>query len=316
MNEHFPHASRLIYGCMGLGGGWNNSPVTEADITQTRSVIDTVLDLNINVFDHADIYTFGKAEIAFGEALKAAPSLRDNMIIQSKCAIRFDDDLGPKRYDFSANHIHNSVEGILTRLGIEQLDTLLLHRPDPLMELEEVAGTLQLLQQQGKIKHVGVSNMHGHQINYLQSALSTPIVANQLEMSLGFRDWLEDGITTNSAANRNTGYAPGTLEYCMLNNVQLQAWGSLAQGKYTGAKTENSEERATADLVAQLASEYQTTAEAIVLSWLMRHPANIAPVLGSTNIERIKASQKAVDVHLSREHWYKLFEVARGQEMP
>ena len=158
--------------------------------------------------------------------------------------------------------------------------------------------------------------MHGHQINYLQSALSTPIVANQLEMSLGFRDWLEDGITSNSAANRNIGYAPGTLEYCMMNNVQLQAWGSLAQGKYTGAKTKTNSDAATAELVAQLASEYQTTPEAIVLAWLMRHPANIAPVLGSTNIERIKSSHKAVDVHLSREHWYKLFEVARGQEMP
>lgn len=316
MNAHFPHASRLIYGCMGLGGGWNDKPATKADISQARSIIDTVLSLDINVFDHADIYTFGKAETVFGEALKQAPELKDKMIIQSKCAIRFEDDLGPKRYDFSANHIHTSVEGILSRLGIEQLDILLLHRPDPLMELDEVAGTLKLLQQQGKIKHVGVSNMHGHQINYLQSALSTPIIANQLEMSLGFRDWLEDGITTNSAANRDTGYAPGTLEYCMMNNVRLQAWGSLAQGRYTGAKVENSNDRATADLVAQLAGEYQTTPEAIALAWLMRHPANIAPVLGSTNIDRIKASQKAEDVHLSREHWYKLFESARGQEMP
>ena len=112
------------------------------------------------------------------------------------------------------------------------------------------------------------------------------------------------------------GYAAGTLEHCMMNKIQLQAWGSLAQGKYTGANTENQEDRATADLVSKLASEYQTTPEAIVLSWLMRHPANIAPVLGSTNVNRIKASQKAVDVHLSREHWYQLFEVARGQEMP
>ena len=173
MNAHFPHASRLIYGCMGLGGGWNDKPATRADVSQARSIIDTVLDLDINVFDHADIYTFGKAETVFGEVLKQAPELKDKMIIQSKCAIRFEDDLGPKRYDFSANHIHTSVEGILSRLGIDQLDILLLHRPDPLMELDEVAGTLKLLQQQGKIKHVGVSNMHGHQINYLQSALST-----------------------------------------------------------------------------------------------------------------------------------------------
>ncbi|WP_287498686.1 aldo/keto reductase, partial [Alteromonas sp. AO-Serp] len=103
MNAHFPHASRLIYGCMGLGGGWNDEPATKADVSQARSIIDTVLDLDINVFDHADIYTFGKAETVFGEALKQAPELKDKMIIQSKCAIRFEDDLGPKRYDFSAN---------------------------------------------------------------------------------------------------------------------------------------------------------------------------------------------------------------------
>ena len=316
MQAYFPHASRLIYGCMGLGGGWNDSPATQNDVDQARAIVGKVLELNINVFDHADIYTFGKAENVFGQVLKQAPSLRENMLIQSKCAIRFEDLLGPKRYDFSAHYIQSSVEGILSRLNIEQLDILLLHRPDPLMELEEVAGVLQQLQTQGKIKHVGVSNMHGHQIAYLQSALDTPIVANQLEMSLAFRDWLEDGITTNSAANRQMGYAPGTLEYCMSHKVQLQAWGSLAQGRYTGAKSEGAHDKATAKLVASLAAQYETTPEAIVLAWLMKHPAKIQPVLGSTNLSRIEASQRAMDVTLTREHWYLLFETARGQEMP
>ena len=158
--------------------------------------------------------------------------------------------------------------------------------------------------------------MHGHQIAYLQSALSSPIVANQLEMSLAFRDWLEDGVTTNSIANRQTGYASGTIEYCAMNNVQLQAWGSLAQGRYTGAETQNEHDHATAKLVSSLAAQYQTTPEAIVLAWLMRHPAKVQPVLGSTNLSRIEASQRAVDISLSREHWYMLFETARGQEMP
>lgn len=316
MQAYFPHASRLIYGCMGLGGGWNDSPATRNDVDQARAIVDKVLELDINVFDHADIYTFGKAEYVFGQVLKQAPSLRENMLIQSKCAIRFEDSLGPKRYDFSAHYIQSSVEGILSRLNIEQLDILLLHRPDPLMELEEVAGVLQQLQTQGKIKHVGVSNMHGHQIAYLQSALDTPIVANQLEMSLAYRDWLEDGITTNSAANRQMGYAPGTLEYCMSHKVQLQAWGSLAQGRYTGAKSESAHDKATAKLVASLAAQYETTPEAIVLAWLMKHPAKIQPVLGSTNLSRIEASQRAIDVTLTREHWYLLFETARGQEMP
>ncbi len=316
MQAYFPHASRLIYGCMGLGGGWTNNSVSNQDILQAQSVIDKVLELGINVFDHADIYTLGKAESVFGHVLKNSPSLKDEMIIQSKCAIRFEDDLGPKRYDFSAKHIQTSVEGSLSRLNIEQLDILLLHRPDPLMELEEVADVLASLKQQGKINHVGVSNMHSHQMAYIQSALDTPIIANQLEMSLGFRDWIEDGITTNSHANRGLGYTSGTLEHCMLQGIQLQAWGSMAQGRYTGAITENTADKATAHLVSTFASEYQTTPEAIVLAWLMRHPANISPVLGSTNISRIEASHNALDVQLSREHWYRLFEAARGQEVP
>lgn len=316
MQNYFPHASRMIYGCMGLGGGWNNQPATQQHVLQAHHIIEQVLSLNINIFDHADIYTFGKAELVFGKVLRENPSLRDKIILQSKCAIRFADESGPKRYDFSAAWIEKSVEGILKRLNIEQLDILLLHRPDPLMELDEIANSLTTLQQQGKIKHVGVSNMHGHQIAYLQSALTTPIVANQLEMSLAFRDWLEDGITTNSKANRQSGYAPGTLEYCMLNNVQLQAWGSLAQGLYTGAKPQSEADVATANLVSKLARVYDTSPEAIVLAWLMRHPANIQPVLGTTNLQRIKNCEEAMKVKLSREDWYFLLETARGQEIP
>ncbi|MEG3766638.1 aldo/keto reductase [Alteromonas sp. 14N.309.X.WAT.G.H12] len=316
MQKYFPQASRMIYGCMGLGGGWNTQPVAHQDVQQAHRVIEQVLSLDINVFDHADIYTFGKAETVFGRVLKDNPSLRDKLVIQSKCGIRFADESGPKRYDFSAKWIERSVEGILTRLNIEQLDILLLHRPDPLMALEEVANTLARLQQQGKITHVGVSNMHGHQIAYLQSALSTPVVVNQLEMSLACRDWLEDGITTNSKANCSSGYGSGTLEYCLLNNVQVQAWGCLAQGIYTGAKNQNNADAATANLVNQLASDYETSPEAIVLAWLMRHPANIQPVLGSTNLQRIKHCEAAMRVTLSREHWYLLLETARGHEIP
>ncbi|QJR81403.1 aldo/keto reductase [Alteromonas pelagimontana] len=316
LNKYFPHASRLIYGCMGLGGKWDQNPVTQAEIKQAQAIIEKALGLGINVFDHADIYTFNKAETAFGKVLADAPSLRDKMIIQSKCAIRFEDEKGPKRYDFSADWIQQSVEGSLSRLNIECLDILLLHRPDPLMELEEVADVLMSLIQAGKIKHVGVSNMHSQQIQFLQSALNTPIVANQLEMSLGFRDWVEDGITTGSVYNRDSGYAPGTLEYCMQHGVQLQAWGSLAQGKYTGAATEDEAANATAALVSKLAADYGVSKEAIVLGWLTRHPAGIQPVIGTTNVKRIEACAQVKDLILERGHWYALLETARGQELP
>ena len=316
LSHYFPNASKLVYGCMGLGGDWDSSPVTREHYTQARDVIETALENNITVFDHADIYTLTKAEQVFGQVLKDAPSLKDKMILQSKCAIRFEDEAGPKRYDFSAKWITESVDGILSRLGIEQLDILLLHRPDPLIELSEVAQTIHDLQASGKIKHLGVSNMHGHQIAFLQSALDTPIVANQLEMSLAFRDWVEDGITTNSAHNRNMGYAPGTIEHCMLNKVQLQAWGSLAQGRYTGGNAEFEEDVATAALVTKLAAEYGVSPEAIVLGWLMRHPAGIQPLIGTTNLQRIRQCTEATNVTLSREHWYALLESARGSDVP
>lgn len=316
MQTQQSQSSRLVYGCMGLGGSWDKSPITREHISQAAKVIDTALETGITVFDHADIYTMGKAEQAFGEVLKQAPSLRDNMILQSKCAIRFEDELGPKRYDFSAQWITQSVEGSLSRLNTENLDILLLHRPDPLMELDEVVTTLEQLIKDGKINQVGVSNMHGHQIQFLQQALSVPVRVNQLEMSLAYRDWLEDGVTTGSVHNRGLGYAPGTLEYCMQNNVQLQAWGSLAQGRFTGGNATTDAENATAKRVAELAAEYATTSEAIVLAWLTRHPAMIYPVIGTVNPERIKACAKVSDVTLSRGHWYDLLVTARGEELP
>ena len=168
ITQYFPNASSIAYGCMGLGGGWDNNTISQADEIQAQAVIETALANGINYFDHADIYTHGKAEQVFGKALKDIQTLREKMIIQSKCGIRFDDEHGPGRYDFSADWITSSVDDILSRLGIEQLDVLQLHRPDPLMELDEVATTLQNLQANGKVKHFGVSNMNHHQIAYLQ----------------------------------------------------------------------------------------------------------------------------------------------------
>ncbi|MCW8090741.1 aldo/keto reductase [Alteromonas sp. ASW11-130] len=312
----FPQASNLIYGCMGLGGGWESSRYDSSHINQAEEVIETAIDSGIRVFDHADIYTHGKAEAVFGEVLKKKPSLRDKMILQSKCAIRFKDDLGPKRYDFSTEWIRSSVEHSLRRLHTEQLDILLLHRPDPLMQPEQLADVISQLISEGKIAHIGVSNMHAHQIAFLETALNMPVIVNQLEMSLAHRDWLEDGLTTGSKLNRHVGYAPGTLEYCWTHNVQLQAWGSLAQGRFSGRPTQSTQDEVTTALVRQLAENYSTSAEAIILAWLMRHPIGIQPVVGTTNIHRIRACAQANNLTLSREDWYLLLETARGQEVP
>ena len=317
LHSHFSGASQLVYGCMGLGGGWNSNPITREDVQQTVEIIDVALENSINVFDHADIYTFGKAEQVFGEAIKQNPSVRAQMFIQSKCGIRFADAKGPKRYDFSSDWIKHSVDKSLKHLNIDYLDMLLLHRPDPLMALEETAEALNTLVQTGKIRSVGVSNMHKGQIKLLQSALDGPIIANQIEMSLAHFDWLDSGITTGSPAARMNGFDSGLLEFSQLQDIQLQAWGSLAQGKVTHCgKNADKQQRGLVDQVNTLAASYETTPEAIALAWLTRLPMGIQPIIGTTNVSRIKACSKAQSVSLSREHWYQLYEVARGNEMP
>ncbi len=312
----FPHSSRLVYGCMGLGGSWDTTTYDHSHVKQAEEAINTAIESGITVFDHADIYTHGKAEQVFGDVLRQSPSLRDKIILQSKCAIRFEDSQGPKRYDFSPGWIKHSVENSLKRLHTEQLDILLLHRPDPLLEPELLAEAVTQLQSEGKIAQLGVSNMHGHQIDFLNKTLDIPIIVNQLEMSLAHRDWLEDGITTGSIHNRQMGYAPGTLEYCWINAVQLQAWGSLAQGRFSGKPAENAQDKTTSILVSQLANKYTTSPEAILLAWLMRHPIGIQPVIGTTNSARIRACAHASNITLSREDWYLLLETARGAEVP
>jgi predicted oxidoreductase len=313
-------SSRLVFGCMGLGGGWNQNSITEKDILHAERVIDTALSIGITMFDHADIYTFGKAEKAFGEVLKRRPELREKMVIQSKCGIRFPEGDIPNRYDFSKDHIIHSTEEILTRLGTEQLDILLLHRPDPLMEPDEVAEAFELLQQSGKVRHFGVSNMNVPQMRLLQSYCSAPLVANQLELNLHKLDWLETGVLVNQDAGKEFNFSDGIIEHCRLENIQIQAWGSLANGIYSGREVENPTEPYlnTKQLVEEMAKNKETTQEAIVLAWLMRHPAMIQPVIGTANEQRIKNCQDATKQaeQMSREEWYSLYVASRGQLMP
>lgn len=313
-------SSRLIMGCMGLGGGWNQNPISEQDILQAERIIDAALSIGITMFDHADIYTFGKAEKVFGEVLKRRPELREKMVIQSKCGIRFPDEDIPNRYDFSKDYIIDSVDGILARLGIEQLEILLLHRPDPLIEPEEVADAFHHLVNSGKVKHFGVSNMNVAQMKLLQNYCSARLVVNQLEMNLHKLDWLEGGVLVNQQAGTQFNFSDGIIEHCRLENIQIQAWSPLANGIYTGRDLENPSESyvKTKQLVEEMAIKKETTFEAIVLGWLMRHPALIQPVIGTTNETRIKNCQDATRQSqlMSREEWYSLYVASRGQFMP
>lgn len=312
--------SRLVLGCMPFGGGWNREPITSADLHQAEQAMDAALSIGITMFDTADIYSLGKSETVLGTILKARPSLREQLVIQSKCGIRPGENGLPSRYDFSRQYILEAVNASLQRLKLDYLDILLLHRPDPLVEPDEVAEAFGQLKASGKVRYFGVSNMNVSQMRFLQRALPDQIVANQLELSLSHLHWLDQSIYVNQTAGVNVNFGEGLLEYCQMENIQLQAWGPLSQGRFSGRKVENEPEniRQTAKLVRQMAESKETTPEAIVLGWLMKHPALIQPVIGTIQPERIKACRDAEQQAqlMSREEWYSLYQSALGKSLP
>lgn len=317
ISDYFPSADALVFGCMGLGGGWNETGTSAEQRQKNYQALDAAMEAGYRFFDHADIYTRGKAEQVFGDYLQQHAGLRDKLVLQSKCAIRFADAESVGRYDFSASYIRQSVEGSLRRLQTDYLDLLLLHRPDPLMQVDEVAAVLDELKQQGKVRHFGVSNFGWPQLQLLQHACPMPLVVNQLQMSLKQHQWLEQNVLTGMAEGAGHFFSYGTVEYCQQHKVQIQSWGSLAQGLYSGGQEQGTEaDKATAVLVQQLAASYQCSSEAIVLAFLLRHPAGIQPVIGTTSAQRIRACREALHIELSREHWYQLYVSARGQALP
>lgn len=313
--------SRLCAGTMGLGGGWEKGiSLTKEHERQAAELIDAALALGINFFDHANIYALGRAEEAFGRVLRSRPGLRESIVVQSKCGIRWADDPPgtPQRFDFSYENIIASVEGSLKRLGTDYLDILLLHRPDVLWEGEEIARAFAELKAAGKVRYFGVSNQNRGQMEYVQSFLPDPLVANQLQMSLLHHGFAEVGVSFNQEAPGYPDGLEGVTEYCRLKGLSLQAWSPLARGILSGGdlSKESDAVKKTAALVAQYAKDRGVPAEAIVLAWLLMHPAKIVPILGTTRRDRLEACAKSLDVSLSREEWYRLFETARGRPMP
>lgn len=317
--------SRLAAGCMGLGGGWGKGvALTKEHERQASEFLDSALSLGIDFFDHANIYAVGRAEEVFGRAMRARPGLREKIVIQSKCGIRWADDPpgAPQRYDFSYESIVTGVDAILKRLGTDYLDILLLHRPDALWEGEEIARAFAEIKAAGKVRYFGVSNQNRGMTEYLQSFLPDPLVANQLQMSLLHHGFAEMGISFNQASPGYPDGWEGVIEYCRLKGVGLQAWSPLDRGALTGALAggelakQPETVRATAALVARYAADRGVPAEAVALAWLLRHPAKIVPVLGTTRPERLAACARSLEVDLSREEWYRLFETARGRPMP
>ena len=311
--------SRLAYGCMNIGGRWDRTPLTDAEKAAAVDVVVAAVEAGITLFDHADIYTYGKSEAAFAEVWQRLPGLREKIVLQSKCGIRFQDHPHPSdpgRYDFSYRHIMASVEDILRRLKTDYLDILLLHRPDPLVEPEEVARAFSILHARGLVRYFGVSNHTAAQIDLLRRSVDQPLVINQVELNLLHAPLIDEGIMANQAGGPSALTA-GTLDYCRLHDMLVQAWSPVAGGKLFNPP-DDAEERVqgAAEVVARLAEAKQTSKEAIVLAWLLRHPAPIQPIFGTTKPERVQASCLADTVTLSREEWYALFTAARGAQVP
>ncbi len=308
--------SALAYGCMHLSRAWDASPLTAEEHARTQAVVETALEQGITLFDHADIYARGKSERLFGEFLGKNPRLRERMVIQSKCGIRFVDDPVPGvpgRYDFSHGHLVGSVEGSLQRLGIEYLDILLLHRPDALCEPEEVARAFDHLQRSGKVRHFGVSNHTAGQIALLQHYVDQPLRVNQVEISLLHPHLINEGVIADTVGSPYAA-AAGTLDHCRLHDIRLQAWSPLGNGRLAGDVAP--QWQALAAGVAALARQHEVSAEAILLAWLLRHPAGLQPIVGTTDPGRLAAACQSMDVQMSREDWYRLFTLARGAPVP
>jgi predicted oxidoreductase len=310
--------SRIGYGCMGIGGSWDRAaPLGEQTKREAVKAIRTALDEGINFFDHADIYCWGKSEEAFAAIWSEVPRLREQISVQSKCGIvmegaRPESTVG--QFDFSYEHITQSVAGSLKRLQTDYLDVLLLHRPDPLVEPEEVARAFDDLHASGKVRYFGVSNHTAGQLKLLKKHLHQPLVANQLELSLLHLHLFDEGVVFNQEAM----HGEGTLEYCRQHRITIQAWGPLKSGAVITGEEDPPSQAAqdVARLIAELAQAKGVSQEAIALAWLLRHPAKIQPIIGTTKPERIKAACEADGVELTRDEWYRLFIAGRGDRMP
>ena len=312
--------TRIAYGCMPLGGSWDDSPLTADTTRQAVASVRAALDQGITFFDHADIYCRGKSEQAFSAVWGEVPSLRDRIHLQSKCGIRFEGDpdaAAPFRYDFSAEHILRSVEGSLKRLMTDYLDVLLLHRPDPLVEPEDVARAFDALHQSGKVRWFGASNHTAAQLELLRRHVRQPIVANQVAFNVIHTHMLDEGVIFNQD-NPKLARNEGTIEYCRLHGITLQAWGALAWGRLTGRPTDKPDERLdrAAAVVREMAQHKGVSGEAILIAWILRHPARVQAVIGTARPERIAAACQADGVELSREEWYRLYIAGRGESLP
>ncbi|EAD1188268.1 aldo/keto reductase family oxidoreductase [Listeria monocytogenes] len=293
-------ASEISLGCMRM-----------ADLSKedANKVINTALENGIDFFDHADIYGGGKSEEVFADAIDMNATIREKMILQSKCGIR------QGFFDFSKEHIIASVEGSLKRLKTDYLDTLLLHRPDTLFEPEEVAAAFTELEKSGKVRHFGVSNQNPGQIELLKKYVDQELIANQLQFSIMHTGMIDTGFNVNMTIDPSLDRDGGILEYSRLNNMTIQAWSPFQYGFFEGVFLDNDKFPELNKVIDKIAADKGVTNSAIAVAWIQRHSASFQTVVGTMNPGRIADIAKASDVTLSREEWYEIYRAA-GNQLP
>ncbi|NDL68551.1 aldo/keto reductase [Anaerotalea alkaliphila] len=291
----------IAVGCMRING---------LDKSEAEHFVQSALEEGAVFFDHADIYGRGTCEEIFAEAVHMGDAVREKIILQSKCGIR-----PGVAFDFSKEHILSSVEGSLRRLKTDYLDVLLLHRPDALVEPEEVAEAFDLLHSSGKVRHFGVSNQNPMQMQLLQKHLRQPIVANQLQLSITNANMISQGLHVNMLDDAAVNRDGSVLDFCRLNDISIQPWSPFQYGFFEGVFLGSDKFPELNAKIDELAEKHGVPGTTIAMAWLLRHPAKMQPVTGTMNVQRLKDCAKATEVRLSREEWYEIY-LAAGNVLP
>lgn len=286
--------------------------IEDKSVKEVEALVETALSVGINAFDLADIYGRGRCEELLGLVLKNRPDLREKMWIQSKCGIRIEEFT---YFDFSKDYIIKSVDGILQRLKIDHLDSLLLHRPDALMESDQVAEAFDLLYKQGKVRNFGVSNQNPMMMELLKKDVKQPLAVNQLQLSATFTPGFESGFHVNMEDSQAAMRDGSIFEYCKLHDVVIQAWSVLQFGYFKGNFVGNEKFQALNQALDRLAIKYGVTSSTIAISWILRYPAKMQAVVGTTNPKHLIEASQATNFNLTRKEWYEIY-LAAGNNLP
>lgn len=286
--------------------------IEDKSVKEVEELVETALSIGINAFDLADIYGLGRCEELLGLVLKNRPDLREKMWIQSKCGIRIEEFT---YFDFSKDYIIKSVDGILQRLKIDHLDSLLLHRPDALMESDQVAEAFDILYKQGKVRNFGVSNQNPMMMELLKKDVKQPLAVNQLQLSAAFTPGFESGFHVNMEDSQAAMRDGSIFEYCKLHDVVIQAWSVLQFGYFKGNFVGNEKFQALNQVLDRLAIKYGVTSSTIAISWILRYPAKMQAVVGTTNPKHLREVSQAANFSLTRKEWYEIY-LAAGNNLP